>query len=52
MTTEKTARKRKTKEITFKCQGCNQYKPLEEMTVITRFFPMLIVCQGCAKEMH
>ena len=57
MTAEKIEGKSKTKEgepkeITFRCQSCNQYKPLEEMRVMTRFFPMLIVCQGCGKEMR
>ena len=57
MTAEKTESKKKTKEeetkeITFRCQSCDQYKPLKEMRVITRFFPMLIVCQDCDKEMR
>lgn len=40
------------REITFKCQSCGQYKPLKEMMVVTRFFPPLVVCQDCEKEMR
>ena len=39
-------------KIVFRCQGCGKYKQLEEMKVIKRFFPMLVVCQECEKEMH
>ena len=39
-------------EITFRCQSCDKYKHLEEMRVITRFFPMLVVCRDCEKEMR
>ncbi len=38
-------------EITFRCQRCQNYKRLEEMRVITRFFPLLVVCRDCQKEM-
>ena len=38
-------------EITFRCQRCESYKRLEEMRVITRFFPLLVVCRDCQKEM-
>ncbi len=47
----KTKRK-EPREITFRCQSCDKYKHLEEMRVITRFFPMLIVCRDCEKEMR
>ena len=39
-------------KIIFRCQSCGKYKNLEEMKVIKRFFPMLVVCQECEKEMH
>jgi hypothetical protein len=38
------------KKITFKCQRCDKYKPIEEMKVIRRFFPILVVCQKCKEE--
>jgi hypothetical protein len=42
----------KSREITFKCQRCEKLKPIQEMTSITRFRPVLIVCQDCAKELR
>ena len=44
--------KRKPREITFKCQRCENRKPIQEMTSVTRFRPVLIVCQDCANEMR
>ena len=40
------------KTITFKCQSCQGQKSLEDMRVITRFFPLLVVCRDCEKEMR
>ena len=39
-------------EITFRCPRCNRYKLIEEMRVITRFFPLLVVCRECEREMR
>jgi hypothetical protein len=39
-------------DITFRCSCCNQYKLLEEMRIITRFFPLLVVCRECEKEIR
>ena len=39
-------------EVTFKCQRCEKEKNLEEMRVVTRFFPLLVVCRECQKEIH
>ena len=36
-------------KITFRCQCCDKDILLEEMRVITRFFPQLVVCQECEK---
>lgn len=57
MTTEELKKKDETagkepEKITFRCQSCGQYKPLEDMRVITRFFPLLMVCRDCEKEMQ
>ena len=49
---DKTKRKKVPGEITFRCQSCDRYKLLEEMRVITRFFPLLVVCRECEKEMR
>ena len=43
--------KKKPGEITFRCQRCESHKRLEEMRVITRFFPLFVVCRDCQKEM-
>jgi hypothetical protein len=48
---EKT-KKKATGVVTFKCQVCGQYKLLEEMRTIKRFFPMLVVCQECEKAIR
>jgi hypothetical protein len=38
--------------VTFKCQACGKTRRLEEMRTIKRFFPMLVVCRECEKEMR
>jgi flavoprotein len=35
--------------ITFKCRLCEAQKPITEMKIITRFRPVVIVCQDCEK---
>ncbi len=40
------------REIIFRCLRCEGHKPLAEMRVITRFFPLLVVCQECEKELR
>lgn len=40
------------REITFKCQSCGQYKSIEEMKAIKRFFPVLVVCSDCERYIH
>ena len=46
------AKKPKAKEITFKCKFCEMSKPLDEMVVITRFFPPVVACRDCEKKMR
>jgi hypothetical protein len=43
------AGKKETMEVRFKCRMCGQEKPLSEMRSITRFVPVLIVCEDCAR---
>jgi len=50
-TAEKTPKK-ETRAVTFKCRICGENKPIEEMRTISRFFPMLVVCQGCEKTLR
>jgi hypothetical protein len=53
MTTEIDKKKEpKETKITFKCKFCQESKPLEEMVVITRFFPPVVACRDCDKKMH
>jgi len=43
---------KETKEITFKCRFCGVSKPLDEMMIMTRFFPPIVACQDCEKKMR
>lgn len=45
-------RKEESVEKTFSCQCCDQDKPLSELRVITRFFPLLVVCRECEEKMR
>jgi hypothetical protein len=40
------------REITFLCRMCEKQKPLAEMRLVTRFVPVLVVCQDCSKELR
>jgi len=46
------AKKPEPREVTFICRRCEKPKPLAEMRTVTRFVPVLIVCQDCAKELR
>jgi hypothetical protein len=46
------AKKTEPREITFICRRCEQRKPLAEMRTVTRFVPVLVVCQDCARELR
>lgn len=51
----KEAPKTKKKEpgaVIFRCQRCGKERPLEEMRTVTRFFPLMVVCRECEKEIH
>ena len=57
MTAEELEKSEKTKRqrsagATFRCQSCQRQKPLEDMRVVTRFFPMPVVCRDCEREMR
>ncbi len=49
---ENKAKTREPKEITFRCQSCDRHKPISEMRVINRFFPPMVVCRECEKEVR
>ena len=42
----------KAKEVTFKCKFCERSKPLDEMVVLSRFFPPIVACRDCEKKMR
>ncbi len=44
--------KSKAKEVTFKCKFCEKSKPLDEMVVLTRFFPLIVACKDCERKMR
>ena len=44
-----TAGKPGDKEVCFKCRVCGKDKPLQDMRTVTRFVPVLVVCQDCAR---
>ena len=43
---------KETKEITFRCKYCGNMKPLDEMRILTRFFPPVVACSDCEKKMR
>ena len=48
----KDTEEKETEALTFHCQNCQKDKPFEEMRVITRFFPLMVVCRDCEKEIR
>ncbi len=52
MTTDAKKKGLKVKEVTFKCKLCEESKPLDEMVVLTRFFPAVVSCRDCEKKMR
>jgi transcription elongation factor Elf1 len=53
MTAEKEKKEApKTKETTFKCKFCESSKTLDEMVIITRFFPPVAACRDCERKMR
>ncbi len=50
--TAEKAKKPAAPEITFLCQRCEKRKPLGAMRLVTRFVPVLVVCEQCAKELR
>ena len=49
---EEESKAKEAKEITFKCRFCGKSKPLDEMRVLTRFFPPIVACRDCEKKMR
>jgi hypothetical protein len=43
---------KETGEITFTCKFCGESKPLDEMILETRFFPILVSCRECDRTLQ
>lgn len=41
-----------TKDITFKCKYCGKDKPLDDMRMLTGFFPPMVACRDCEMKMR
>jgi len=41
-----------TKEITFRCKYCGKNRPLDDMRILTRFFPPVVACPDCERKMR
>jgi len=39
-------------DITFTCKFCGESKPLDEMILETRFFPILVSCRECDRTLQ
>lgn len=40
------------KGVVFQCRFCQQSRPINEMVIITRFFPPLVACRECERELR
>lgn len=47
-----TSKKSAPKDVFFKCRLCEKQKPISEMKVITRFRPVIVICQNCEKDIQ
>lgn len=52
MAEKKATKEQSDSEITFVCKFCGKSKPLSEMTLQTRFFPVLTACRECEKALQ
>jgi len=39
-------------QVTFKCRLCEKEKPITEMKLITRYRPVVVVCNECEKGLR
>lgn len=49
---EDKAGEKESQKITFKCSFCGQFKPLGDMMILTRFFPRLVACRDCERQLR
>ncbi|MDD4859353.1 MAG: hypothetical protein PHR56_04025 [Dehalococcoidales bacterium] len=43
---------KKEPKLTFKCKVCGKAKNIENMRSVTRFFPPLVVCTECERQVR
>jgi hypothetical protein len=46
---KKTVQVEPPKPIMFKCQFCEETKPMEELVILRQYYPILSCCRDCAK---
>ncbi len=51
-TEEKKTSGPKEKKLTFKCNYCKKTKPFGDMVVVTRYFPAVVMCKQCEKDLR
>jgi transcription elongation factor Elf1 len=51
-TEEKKSTGSKEKKITFKCNYCKKSKSINDMVVVTRYFPAIVICKDCEKGLR
>ncbi|MDP3879826.1 MAG: hypothetical protein Q8Q07_05935 [Dehalococcoidales bacterium] len=39
-------------EITFTCKLCEKSRPLDDMVVVMKYFPPVVVCRDCEKKIR
>ena len=42
----------KVEGVNFKCKLCEKLIPLDEMVVLTGYFPPIVACADCEKKMR
>ncbi len=42
----------KVEKLTFQCRVCGKSKQIDEMVVITRYFPPVVACRDCEEKMR
>jgi NAD-dependent SIR2 family protein deacetylase len=51
-TEEKKTSGLKDSKLTFKCNYCKKTKPFSDMVVVTRYFPAVVICKDCEKDLR
>jgi transcription elongation factor Elf1 len=46
---KKTVHPEKAKELMFNCKFCGERKPISELVILRRYYPVLSSCKECSK---